>query len=208
MLNTYPCNPFPQSSEQMHKGDNEDLQAQIDAIKDGTDIDSFGDVETALETKTDTTVIAPEFDAEAGTYAIGDLVMHEGKLYEFTTAHETAGAWNAEEVTEKTVSDEINTVKSGLTNVLTDLTINTHLNKDSNLDTLPLGWYGINTYEGSGTGTGTPSYNTVGILCHIKGANNSFMQFIFGYNYFACRNRANTTDSWEAWKFAHTALPT
>lgn len=116
-LNTYPYSPFPASTEQIHKGDNEDLQAQIDAIKDGINIDSFGDVETALEDKTDTAVIAPAFDAEAGVYAVGDLVMYQGKLYEFTTAHETTGDWDSTEVTEKTVSDEIDTVKSGLTNL-------------------------------------------------------------------------------------------
>ena len=365
-LNTYPNNPFPPSTEQMHRGDNEELQAQIDAMKNSATIDSFGDVETALATKTDNDVIAPEFDVEAGVYSVGDLVMHEGKLYEFTTAHETAGVWNPEEVTEKTVADEVDTLKSGLTNyqtqndlnlevpnrknlfdpnsnlqlgfansmetggtftsgsyyayvvtkrsvptftisgvdytkiedasirvfvsssypavgvaqwrlsnindlssktftlsennkylaflikwedtatqadkesimveegstatayapyipsvesrieavesglvnMLTDISTNTHLNKDSNLDTLPLGLYGINTYEGSGTGTGIPTYNTVGILWHIKGASNSFIQYIFGYNYFACRNRSNTTDAWEAWKFVHNALPT
>ena len=115
-FNTYPYSPFPASTEQLHRGDNEDLQAQIDAIKDGNTIDSFGDVETALATKTDNSVIAPEFDAEAGVYSVGDLVMYEGKLYEFTTAHETAGEWNAEEVTEKTVADEVDSLKSGLIN--------------------------------------------------------------------------------------------
>ena len=118
MLNTYPCNPFPISSEQLHKGDNEDLQAQINAITDGSVIDSFGDVETALDTKADNDIIAPEFDAEAGTYEIGDLVMYQGKLYEFITAHETAGDWDPTEVTEKTVADEIDTVKSGLNSKL------------------------------------------------------------------------------------------
>lgn len=119
-FNTYPYSPFPASMEQLHKGDNEDLQAQINAIKDGSVIDSFGDVETALDTKADNDVIAPEFDAEAGTYEIGDLVMYEGKLYEFTSAHETAGEWDSTEVTEKTVADEIGTVKSGLTNLSPD----------------------------------------------------------------------------------------
>lgn len=116
-FNTYPYSPFPASTEQLHKGDNEDLQAQIDAIKDSTAIDSFGDVETALATKTDNAIIAPEFDAEAGVYSVGDLVMYEGTLYEFTTAHETAGEWNSEEVTEKTVADEVDTLKSGLISV-------------------------------------------------------------------------------------------
>lgn len=124
MVNTYPCNPFPISSEQLHKGDNEDLQAQINAIKDGSVIDSFGDVETALTAKADNDIIAPEFDAEAGTYDIGDLVMYEGKLYEFTSAHETAGEWDSTEVTEKTVADEIGTVKSGLNDVNSNIARN------------------------------------------------------------------------------------
>ena len=122
-LNTYPYSPFPASTEQLHKGDNEDLQAQIDAIKDGTNIDSFGDVETALEDKTDTAVIAPDFDAESGVYAVGDLVMYQGKLYEFTTAHETAGDWDSTEVTEKTVADELDTLKSGLNNLIKTITV-------------------------------------------------------------------------------------
>ena len=142
-LNTYPYSPFPASTEQLHKGDNEDLQAQIDAIKDGTNIDSFGDVETALEDKTDTAVIAPDFDAESGVYAVGDLVMYQGKLYEFTTAHETAGDWDPTEVTEKTVADEIDTVKSGLTNHGTYSTapvkIGTWLGHDLYRKVIPLG---------------------------------------------------------------------
>ena len=67
--------------------------------------------------KADLPVIAPEFDAETGVYAVGDLVMYQGKLYEFTTAHETAGDWDSTEVTEKTVSDEIDSLKSGLSNL-------------------------------------------------------------------------------------------
>lgn len=86
-----------------------------------TNINKIPTIEAAVATKTDQTVIAPEFDSESGIYAIGDLVMYEGKLYEFTSAHETAGDWNSEEVTEKTVADEIGDVKSGLTNVNTTL---------------------------------------------------------------------------------------
>ena len=59
-------------------------------------------------------IIAPEFDAEEGVYAVGDLVIYQGGLYKFTTAHETAGAWNAEEVAAVKVSDEIDSLKSGL----------------------------------------------------------------------------------------------
>lgn len=150
MLNTYPCNPFPISSEQLHKGDNEDLQAQINAITDGSVIDSFGDVETALDTKADNDIIAPEFDAEAGTYEIGDLVMYQGKLYEFITAHETAGDWDPTEVTEKTVADEIDTVKSGLIDVQNRRHVYNISTADAELNTsytvdLPSGYNGINT---------------------------------------------------------------
>ena len=80
--------------------------------------------------KADLPVIAPEFDAETGVYAVGDLVMYQGKLYEFTTAHETAGDWNSTEVTEKTVSDEIDSLKSGLidvnSNIVNLVSIETH----------------------------------------------------------------------------------
>lgn len=106
MLNTYPCNPFPISSEQLHKGDNEDLQAQINAIND---------------------VIAPEFDAEGGTYEIGDKVMYEGKLYEFTSAHETAGEWDPTEVTETTVGDELSSLESGLNNLGNELQLSVRI---------------------------------------------------------------------------------
>lgn len=87
--------------------------------------------------KADLPVIAPEFDAETGVYAVGDLVMYQGKLYEFTTAHETAGDWNSTEVTEKTVSDEIDSLKSGLTNhAFTEIEINSG-NIDAYLEVHP-----------------------------------------------------------------------
>lgn len=180
-LNTYPYSPFPASTEQLHKGDNEDLQAQIDAIKDGTNIDSFGDVETALEDKTDTAVIAPDFDAEAGVYAVGDLVMYQGKLYEFTTAHETAGDWDSTEVTEKTVADEIDTVKSGLTNIKTtstptgstagfriqtaNKTVTIQLDKTmTNSDAA--GWVNAGTISGDYT----PNYTVYGVIMNNAAA--------------------------------------
>ena len=75
-------------------------------------------------------IIAPEFDAEEGVYAVGDLVIYQGGLYQFTTAHETAGAWNAEEVAAVKVSDEIDSLKSGLTNVSTWKLIKTITNSD------------------------------------------------------------------------------
>ena len=122
-LNTFPCNPYPIRTEELHKGDNEDLQAQINAIKDGTDIDSFGDVETALRVVTGDITnlgtskaakadIAPTFSAE-GNYAVGDLVYYDGVLYECTTAHEAA-AWDAEDFTATSVNEELSAINSNL----------------------------------------------------------------------------------------------
>ena len=121
MFSTIPNNPFPPSTAQMNSGDNAEIQEQIDAVKDGTTIDSFGDVEIAMASKANNVVIASEFDAEAGIYSVGDFVMYEGKLYEFITEHETAGDWNSEEVTEKNVADELSSLESGLTNVKNQL---------------------------------------------------------------------------------------
>ena len=62
-------------------------------------------------------IIAPEFDAEEGVYAVGDLVIYQGGLYQFTTAHETAGAWNPEEVAAVKVSEALSSLESGLIDV-------------------------------------------------------------------------------------------
>lgn len=64
-------------------------------------------------------IIAPEFDADEGVYAVGDLVIYQGGLYQFTTAHETAGAWNAEEVAAVKVSEQLSSLENGLINVTT-----------------------------------------------------------------------------------------
>lgn len=80
-------------------------------------IDSIPALTSSNAGKTDQDVIAPEFDSEAGVYAVGNKVMYDGKLYEFTTAHETPGDWDSSEVSETTVADELNSLESGLTNV-------------------------------------------------------------------------------------------
>lgn len=142
-FSTFPNNPFPPSTAQFEEGKNDEIQAEIDAMKDGTNIDSFGDVETvlatkansadvetalatkanstdvetALATKTNLSNIAPTFDATSGVYDVGDKVIYSGVLYEFTTAHSTAGEWDESEVQAVKVSELIDTLKSGLTNV-------------------------------------------------------------------------------------------
>ena len=63
------------------------------------------ETDSLLESKAENNIIANEFDAET-SYGIGDIVMYEGALYRFTTAHE-AGAWDAEQVTAVNVAEEL-----------------------------------------------------------------------------------------------------
>lgn len=53
----------------------------------------------------DLSVIAPAFSAETA-YTAGEYVTYESKLYKFTTDH-AAGAWDVSDVTEITVSDDL-----------------------------------------------------------------------------------------------------
>lgn len=76
-------------------------------------------------------IIAPEFDAEEGVYAVGDLVIYQGGLYKFTTAHETAGAWNPEEVAAVKVSEELSSLESGLNNIETHIDGNIVIKKNN-----------------------------------------------------------------------------
>ena len=82
-----------------------DAQGKLTAILDGTSIDSFGDVESALNDKTDLSVVASEFDTEY-IYSVGACVIYQGKLYTFKVKH-LAGAWNSAEVVETDVYQQI-----------------------------------------------------------------------------------------------------
>ena len=128
MFNTLPYNYFPASTAKFEEGKNDAIQAEIDAIKDGTNIDSFGDVETALSlkvnsadmetalaTKTNLSNIASTFDSESGTYDIGEQIIYEGVLYEFISAHDTPGDWDSTEVQAVKISELIDTLNSNLT---------------------------------------------------------------------------------------------
>lgn len=60
------------------------------------------DVEEAQDDLTAT--VADTFDPlKVGGYAIGDIVIYEGKMYQFVNAH--SGAWSASDVTEINVSE-------------------------------------------------------------------------------------------------------
>ena len=53
----------------------------------------------------DLSVIAPAFSTETA-YTAGEYVTYDGKLYKFTNDH-AAGAWSTSDVTEITVSDDL-----------------------------------------------------------------------------------------------------
>lgn len=114
-----------------------ELDAAVNAIKDGQNIDSFADVETALAGKADLTDLAPAFST-ATAYTVGQYVSYGGNIYKCTSAH-SAGAWaagdftlvavgseleskqnatdNNLQTTNKTVVGAVNELKSGLTNI-------------------------------------------------------------------------------------------
>lgn len=64
-----------------------------------------------------TEIIADDFDATS-TYAVGDYVVYDGKLYKCTTAVSTAGQWDANDWTETIVMDEVGQGGGGGTTVV------------------------------------------------------------------------------------------
>ena len=56
-------------------------------------------------TKADQSEIAPEFST-LNNYAIGEVVIYNGEIYRFTSAH-TAGAWDSSEVIKITIGEQI-----------------------------------------------------------------------------------------------------
>lgn len=93
-------------------GDVSKVAAEVAAIKDGTNIDSFADVETALAGKADNDIVADAFSA-AETYAEGDYCTYEGGLYKFKTSH--SGAWDAADVDQIQIAGELSELKNTLT---------------------------------------------------------------------------------------------
>lgn len=102
-FNTYPCNPWPISTEQLNKGNNDDLNTRVAALE--------GDVSDLTDTKANQITIAPFFDPEA-SYEVGDLVYYNGLSYRCTNDHE--GDWDADDFAATTIAGELDTLKSGL----------------------------------------------------------------------------------------------
>lgn len=105
-FDTFPCNPFPISKGMLEKGNNDELNTRVTALE--------GEVSDLNSTKANQITIAPFFNAEA-SYSVGDLVYYNGLTYRCTNDHE--GEWDADDFAATTVSNELATLKSGLTNL-------------------------------------------------------------------------------------------
>ena len=138
-------------------------------------------------------IIAPEFDAEEGVYAVGDLVIYQGGLYQFTTAHETAGAWNAEEVAAVKVSDELDSLKSGLIDKVVIKYANANWSLTHSFpveNALKMGFVII----GDGTIYTFEQYSNGSIaLAKISGTNNITATVSDGYNIFTLDTERSLT---------------
>jgi len=99
----------------------------IDVTIDGSNVitASLNATAIALLNKADSAVqpdvIAAAFSTTS-TYALGDYVMYNGKLYECTTAVTTAGAWNAGNWTESKVMTSFQPIPSAYINSLFGIT--------------------------------------------------------------------------------------
>ncbi len=89
----------------------------LDRLFDSSDalVSDINDLTESVYNKADKSDIAPTFSAETA-YFVGDLVYESGKLWRFTVNH-AAGEWNQEEVAAVKISDDLDALKSGLTNV-------------------------------------------------------------------------------------------
>lgn len=104
-FNTFPCNPYPISTEELNKGNNDDLNAKVATLE--------GDVSDLNSNKANQITIAPFFNAETA-YTAGDLVYYNGLSYRCTNDHE--GAWDADDFAVTTIANELDALKNGLMN--------------------------------------------------------------------------------------------
>lgn len=74
------------------------------------------EMDTAMATKTDTDMVAADFNAGT-SYTAGNYCVQDGKLYKFKNNH--SGAWSAADVDEVKITGELSALKSGLTNLVT-----------------------------------------------------------------------------------------
>lgn len=89
------------------------------AAADVTATDVTSAMNAALSGKADYADLAGAFSAEA-SYSAGDLVIYNGIVYRCTNDH--TGAWDADDFSATTIAAEIDSLKSGLTDVNSNLT--------------------------------------------------------------------------------------
>ena len=111
-------NPLtPDSNGQVTIPAEEPDTLDIDATPtlNSTHLVESGGVKSALDAKTNLSVIAPSYDSTS-TYAVGDIVIYNGVLYKCTTAISTAEAWDATHWTAKDVDTVIRENQPDLSN--------------------------------------------------------------------------------------------
>lgn len=101
--------------------DMEELEAVVkDVANLKTSVSGLStDVSNLSDNKANQITIAPFFNAEA-SYSVGDLVYYNGLTYRCTNDHE--GEWDADDFAATTVAGELDTLKSGLTDLSGDFT--------------------------------------------------------------------------------------
>lgn len=92
------------------------------AAADVTATDVTTAMNAALSGKADYADLAGAFSAEL-SYSAGDLVIYNGIIYRCTNDH--TGAWDADDFSATTIAAEIDSLKSGLTNLSTSY-VNMH----------------------------------------------------------------------------------
>lgn len=154
-LNTFPCNPYPISTEELNKGNNDELNTRVTALE---------------EQKANQNTIALSFNPET-EYEVGDLVYYNGLTYRCTNAH--TGEWDADDFAGTTIANELSTLKSGLTNLITTGTFNANLTVGDNI---------LRDNTGSATekvtsGTVPTSNNILCILINVGASNECYASF-------------------------------
>lgn len=94
---------------------NEEIERVADSIP--TDLGQLGN--NAGYVKQD--IVADPFDTSSHGYSVGEACTHNGKLYECTSAVSMNGAWNASDWTEKTVHEEIESLRDDIPSKVSDL---------------------------------------------------------------------------------------
>ena len=141
----------------------------------------------------DDPTVAPVF-VESAAYAAGKYVKHQGNLYRFTTNH-AAGAWNASEVTQAIIGNEVSDLKSA------SLSYKGSLEPTDNIDlTVSPGAYYVTLNGILGTlPTGIDTTKPNGML-EVMGVGNfvtqKLTQLQTGYVYTRSITSAN---SWTTW---------